>query len=351
MKCPWILLILVALVGFRPDVRAEQKKLLADETAFKVLQDRFEALPLPMEVRFGNHIAKPVEQLLGAGRRECEKMLGRAALYFPIFERQLKTRQLPEILKYLPVVESRLLPKATSSAGAEGLWQFMPETAKMYRLRMSEYIDERQSPYASTEAAVNLLADLYDEFGDWLLALAAYNCGPRRVQRAMRLEKCTNFWDIKHRLPRQTQKYIPRFLAAVYVFEQPELHGLKTRFLPSNLQQNQMITVYHYLRFSTIAQTCGVSESTIRYLNPAFRQDVVPSSRRGYVLILPEKIMPTFYENFADKLGERVDNGRKTNMVSAKLPSLKPTAVKMTTDHKRIEELCFGALKRSSLIL
>ena len=175
-------------------------------------------------------VKKSIARLLNSGRRETEKFLGKGVLYFPVFDQYLERYQLPEELRFLPVVESRLKPNATSAAGASGLWQFMPATARAYELNVNRKVDERLDPHKSTEAAVSLLADLYEEFGDWGLALAAYNCGPSRVKRAIRKTGCNNFWDIRKYLPRQTQQYIPAFLAAVYVCRNFELHNLEPRF-------------------------------------------------------------------------------------------------------------------------
>lgn len=296
MNYPWILITVCAL-AFLPYSQAK------NHLSYDVLEDRFEAMPLPLEADFGSHIAGPIQMFLLNGRRECEKMLGRATLYYPIFEHYLKFHELPEMLKYLPIVESRLFPMATSSAGAAGLWQFMPGTAKMYRLEISEYVDERLSPYRSTEMAVKLLSDLHDEFGDWLLALAAYNCGPGRVHRAIKREKCDNYWDIAHHLPRQTRKYIPRFLAAVYVFRYYGLHGLQPEFPHPDLQSIRTVKMYRYTTFAEIARICRVSERTLQDLNPGFLQGVIPHSRRGHVLAIPARVMPRFHYHFSDRMG------------------------------------------------
>lgn len=259
-------------------------------------------MSLPMEAPFDRQIIPFIKEFLINGRRESERILERGALYFPIFEYHLECYHLPRMLKYLPIVESRLLPDAKSYAGAGGLWQFMPKTAEMYDLQITEYVDQRLSPERSSEAAVRLLADLYREFDDWLLALAAYNCGPGRVHRAIRREKCENYWDISYRLPRQTQKYIYRFLAATYVFNYQQLHGFRPGAPKADLLQTQTIRIYHHLSLADIARECGIKERTLRRLNPAFLAGVIPSSREGYLLKLPSRLMPVFCHRFADRV-------------------------------------------------
>lgn len=303
MKRPWIILLTTGMLFC---LSSWQKAYCRANPLFdldvEVLKTRFEAMPLPMEAPFDRQFIPFIKEFLVNGRRESEKILKRAALYFPIFEYHLESYNLPQILKYLPIVESRLLPDATSYAGAGGLWQFMPKTAEMYGLQITEYVDQRLSPQRSSEAAVRLLADLYQEFDDWLLALAAYNCGPGRVHRAIRRDNCENYWDISYRLPRQTQSYIHRFLAATYVFNYQRLHGLSPTPFSADFVQTQTIKVYHYLTLEDIAQHCGVAQSTLKRLNPAFLTGVIPNNHEGYLLTLPSRIMPAFRDRFADRI-------------------------------------------------
>ncbi len=231
-------------------------------------------------------IFEKVESYLLRARPNTEKMLGKMGLYLPIFEHYLALYGLPDFLKFLPVAESRLKPTVVSSCGAAGLWQFMPTTAHHYGLRINDYVDERLAPYKATKAAVKMLSELYSGFGDWALALAAYNCGPERVKRAILATGCSNYWDIRHLLPRQTQKYVPSFLAAVYVgshYHQHQLHPKPQRWM----EDFRVVPIYGRLSFRRISYLTGLSNRYLEHLNPAYIQGIVPGSKKPHYLLLP----------------------------------------------------------------
>ena len=244
------------------------------------------ALVPEIPVREDDMIFDQIESYLVRAKPNTEKMLGKTGLYLPIFEHFLALHGLPDFLKFLPVAESRLRPTVVSSCGAAGLWQFMPETARHHGLRINDYVDERLAPYRATKAAVDMLATLYQDFGDWALVLAAYNCGPQRVQEAMIATGCSNYWDIRHLLPRQTQKYVPSVLAAVYVgqhYDKHQLHPKPQRWM----EDFRMVPIYGRISFRKISRICGLSESYLEYLNPAYIQGIIPGSSKPYYLILP----------------------------------------------------------------
>lgn len=232
-------------------------------------------------------IRRIIDEHLTLGRRDAEITLGRAEFYFPIFERTLAARRLPEALKYVPLVESRLRVQATSSAGAKGLWQFMEGTAQAYHLKITETEDERLDPVRSTKAAARLLSDLHAQFGDWLLALAAYNCGPGNVQKAIRLGGSTDYWEIEQHLPRQTQRYIPTFIAVAYVAAHYEQHGLNPRpFRPAATAQ-------------PVAQPTQLPTQAMRQLNLSEAQKGVVSDANiasgdcpALAIALPTTVLP-----------------------------------------------------------
>ena len=253
-------------------------------------------MPAPFALEFNPEVGRQITDYLRQGRRETEKMLARTALYFPIFEHYLQKYQLPEELKYIPLLESRLRPAAESAAGAVGLWQFMPATAEHYRLHIDEYVDERMNPYQATEAAVIMLSSLYDELGDWSLVLAAYNCGPGRVRSAIRRTGCHNFWDIQYLLPRQTQRYLPALIATIYVARNYGRHGLQPNSKKPLYQPFQVFKVQHSLDLNDIARHCKVSRRLLSRLNPGFLQDFIPSSARGRYLILPKEVLANFQQ-------------------------------------------------------
>ena len=224
------------------------------------------------------------------GRRGAERMLGKQLLYFPMFEAYLEEAGLPKDLKYLAVVESALEPRALSHAGAVGLWQFMAPTGRFYGLRVDNYVDERCDPIASTKAAVKYLKDLYNQFGSWELAIAAYNSGSGRVIRAVKRGRSTDYWEIRNYLPKETANYVPGFIAANYLSTFAEEHGLEPALPPLDLQLTQEFKIYNGISFETIAKLTGLSIETIEILNPSFRKNIIPVSENGFKLYLPRRV-------------------------------------------------------------
>jgi membrane-bound lytic murein transglycosylase D len=302
MKFPWTMsLLLLASTAIAVPNSAANKNTLrtasaiafADET---VLQLRLEAIDLPVSVRLTPAVQEYVREFTTYGKKGSESMLGRTVQYFPTFERYLDLYGLPRQLKYLAMVESSLRPDAVSDAGAAGLWQLMPATAQQYGLTINSYIDERLDLIRSTEAAVRLLADLHKQFGSWELALAAYNCGPGNVQKAIRAGGSRDFWEIRELLPSQTQVYVPRFIAAAYLAEYYTDHNLEPAFPDYDQRITRSIKVFSQLPLSKVASITGVSASLIRKLNPAFTQGVIPASPKGYHLVLPQMGMLAFQD-------------------------------------------------------
>lgn len=224
------------------------------------------------------------------GRRGAERLLGKQLLYFPMFEDYLEEAGLPKDLKYLAVVESALEPRALSHAGAVGLWQFMAPTGRFYGLRVDNQIDERCDPKASTKAAVRYLKDLYAQFGNWELAIAAYNSGSGRVIRAVKRGRSTDYWEIRNHLPRETANYVPGYIAASYLSTFAEEHGLEPELPHLDLQLTQVFKIHSKISFETLAKLTGLSLETIELLNPSFRTGVIPASETGFNLFLPRRV-------------------------------------------------------------
>lgn len=247
-------------------------------------------------------------------RSHTEDMLGRASLYFPVIEKHLIEEGLPIELRCLPIVESALNPNAISPAHAVGLWQFMPETAREQGLRIDRYVDERRDPYRSTQGALTYLRKLHERFDDWALALAAYNAGAGRVNRAIRKAQSTDFWKVREYLPRETSNYVPAFIAALYVWNYAHLHNLKPRLPERDLRHTCRILIYHRLSFSEIERLTGVSAETIAFLNPSYRKHVIPASTDGQYIVLPALATGPFIHHL-----HQIDTS-KTFLVSTTLP-------------------------------
>jgi len=228
-------------------------------------------------------------------REKSERILGRRLVYFPIFEATLAAKGLPDDLKYLAIVESALEARAVSSAGAVGLWQFMPETGRYYGLEVTNQVDERSDPYRSTEAAVDYLSVLYDRFQDWELAIAAYNSGGGRVSRAIKRARSKNFWKVKRYLPRETANYVPAFIAASYLLKHYKEHELNPNLPSLDAQLIEQILLEQPFSFYELAQISGTTLDLIEFLNPAYSQGFIPaSSFKKRRLILPRRNMLQF---------------------------------------------------------
>jgi hypothetical protein len=193
------------------------------------IKQQIYCLPVQIDVHYDHQVQRYVKSYLTTGRRETEKLLKRAPRFFPVFERYLQQNNLPEELKYLPVIESRLIADAKSSAGAAGLWQFIKPTARAYDLTVNQEVDERLDVEKSTAAAMQFLGELYGEFEDWKLVLAAYNCGPGRVHRAIRRAGSRSYLKLERYLPQQTRKYIPKYIATIYAMEHYGEHSKKAK--------------------------------------------------------------------------------------------------------------------------
>lgn len=262
---------------------------LLPEVAEQLIDRNLPTLEFKAPASHHAQIKKLILNEIVNGKKETEITLGRASLYFPIFEHFLRKYDLPEELKYIPYVETRLKTRAVSNKGAIGLWQFMPYTAQRYQLRTNDVVDDRYDPIRSTEAATRFLQDLYVEFDDWLLALAAYNCGAGRVKKAMRLSNSRDFWKLQRYLPTQTQHYIPRFIMAIYIGEFYKAHHLKPQYYVFNFKNVKVIKIRQSesVRLSDLAKVTDLPVNTIRALNPAYIQGIVPFNQRGNYLLLP----------------------------------------------------------------
>ncbi|HEY3372460.1 MAG TPA: transglycosylase SLT domain-containing protein [Prolixibacteraceae bacterium] len=232
--------------------------------------------------------------------KQVAVMLGLGNYYFPLFEEALAKYGLPMELKYLPIIESALNPGANSVASAVGLWQFMYSTGKMYKLEISTFVDERRDPIKSTDAAVRYLRDLYNIYHDWHLVIAAYNCGPGTINKAIkRSGNAKDYWKIYYNLPKETRGYVPAFIAANYVMNFYQSHNIFPK-APAFPIITDTLMVNQYLHFNQIAEVIGTSVEQLRSLNPQYRRDIIPASKeKAYSLVLPQDEISAYLENEA----------------------------------------------------
>lgn len=263
----------------------------------EVYIERLSRLPNVMEMPYNEIVQKFIDRYTGRLRHSVSYMLGASNFYIPIFEEALEAYGLPLELKYLPVIESALSPKATSHAGAAGLWQFMVATGKQYGLEINSLIDERRDPIKSSYAAAHYLKDLYNIFGDWSLVIAAYNCGPENINKAIhRADGQADYWKIYPYLPRETRGYVPAFIAANYVMNYYCEHNIcpMRTTLPA---KTDTVVVSKDVHLKQIADVCGIDIEELRTLNPQYRRDIVNGNNKPSVIRLPANATNTFIAN------------------------------------------------------
>ncbi len=256
----------------------------------------------PFDLIYNNAVRSYIEMYAVRKRATVARMLGLSKMYFPMIEEILDRKKIPLELKYLAIVESALNPTARSRAGAMGLWQFMYGTGKMMGLKISSYVDERCDPVKSTEAACDYIQFLYDMFGDYQMVLAAYNGGPGTVSKAIRRSGGKNtYWEIRPYLPRETQGYVPAFIAVNYVMTHWEEHNLYAAVPKITYADVDTVNIKQELSFQQIAKVLNMSVDEIRYLNPCFKRGTVPHSEENcYALCLPTEKIGSFIANEAE---------------------------------------------------
>lgn len=254
---------------------------------------RLSALPTVIEMPFNQVVRSYIERYTERGRAQVGVILGLNLYYGPIFEQALEARGLPLELRYLPVIESALDPNAVSRHGATGLWQFMLGTAKGLGMEVNSLVDERRDPYVASEKAAGYLADLYSTYGDWSLAIAAYNCGPGTVNKAIRRAggdaSSKDFWSIYNYLPAETRGYVPMFIAANYVMNYYPQHNISA-VLPVKPLVTDTVRISDRIHFNQISSVLDIPVEELRILNPQFRADIIPGTpEHPYNLVLPSQ--------------------------------------------------------------
>ncbi|MEM8891053.1 MAG: transglycosylase SLT domain-containing protein [Bacteroidota bacterium] len=277
----------------------------------KYYEQKLYDLPTVIPMDYNQYVARYIEVYAVKRRDQVARMMGLGRVYFPIFEEYLDKENLPMELKYLPVVESALNPHARSRVGATGLWQFMLYTGKQYGLKVNSFVDERRDPTKATIAATKYLKDAYNEFGDWLLAIASYNCGIGNVRKAIRRSGGKrNFWEIRAWLPRETRGYVPAFIAATYVFEHSAEHNIYPVYVDFSLHQDTLHLNRLDITLNEISTLTGEDLNTLQIMNPELKLDRIPYTSDAYMLRATPKVANYFASNersIREKYGKKRD--------------------------------------------
>ncbi|CAM2739857.1 membrane-bound lytic murein transglycosylase D [Flavobacterium succinicans] len=291
-----------------------------------LLKERLAALDAksPFHIEYNQGLENLIKSFLKNRRHAFGKLMATSEYYFPIFEEALANKNIPLEIKYLAVVESALNPKAVSRVGATGLWQFMYHTGKQYNLKIDSYIDERSDPLKSSEAAAQYMANMYPLFQDWDLVLASYNSGPGNVTKAIRRSGgYHNFWKIKTHLPKETQGYVPAFLATMYLYEYHKEHGIVPQRAKLKHFETDTIRIQKEITFKQIADLIDVSISELQVLNPSYKMNVIPVyDNQAHYLRLPHSKIGLFTSN-EEKIYAYTayDNEKRKNPVQWNTPS------------------------------
>ena len=261
-----------------------------------IYMDRLKRIPAIIEMPYNKIVREFIDMYATRLRQKVAFMLSANNFYMPIFEEALDLYDLPLELKYLPVIESALNPMATSPQGATGLWQFMLRTGQVYGLKVNSLVDERRDPIKSTRAAARYLKDLYDIYHDWNLVLAAYNCGPGTINKAIRRAGGeTDFWSIYNYLPKATRGYVPAFIAANYIMTYYCEHYIS----PMEMRMPESTDTVHVsrpLNLNQVAEVCKINIDELRAMNPEFKKDIIPGNEKPYALRLPSNMVSKFID-------------------------------------------------------
>lgn len=290
----------VLSLGISVCLWAQEEELVYDfipDNTYEEVADRIQCIEGEIPLNFNQRVMAFVDYFSVRNREYTRDIIRRKELFFPIFSETLEKHGLPDELKYLSIVESGLRPNAISRANAVGLWQFISSTGKMYGLRNGWYIDERMDPYEATDAACRHLKDLYRMFDSWELALAAYNCGPGNVRKAIRRSGYKRkFWEIYRYLPRETRSYVPQFVAITYLFNHLDLHNFEDapqEFTP--LWDTVLVSQYFHLE--TFGNQVGACLEDLLKLNPQIKRGALPEGTRNFALRIPDDLKAEVVSN------------------------------------------------------
>lgn len=271
------------------------------ELSTELLKSRLEAMNAksPFRIQYNPGLENIIKSFLKNRKKSFERLMATSEYYFPMFEEAFARKNVPLEIKYLAIVESALNPKAVSKMGATGIWQFMYHTGKQYNLKIDSYVDERSDPLKASEAAAQYMSNMYAIFGDWELVLASYNSGPGNVSKAIRRSGGQqSFWDIRKHLPKETQGYVPAFLATMYLYEYRKEHGIKPNKAPLQHFATDTVLIKKQMSFKQIADLMDVPVSQLQLLNPSYKLNVIPFyPDQNHYLRLPKDKIALFTSN------------------------------------------------------
>ena len=262
-----------------------------------VYESRLRALASPVQLPYNPIVKRYIDRYTDTRYGTINRIMSLSQYYFPIIEEELLRAELPVELRAMPIIESALAATAVSPRGATGLWQFMPYTGKSYGLEVNSLVDERRDAVLSTRAACKYLRDLYKLYNDWTLAIAAYNCGPGNVNKALARAgaECKTFWDIYYFLPPETRGYVPAFIGASYAFAYHQSHNIEYEPSPLPLATDT-ITIRRIMHLGQVASTLDIPIEMLRKLNPQYKLDIIPATTKSYALTLPTQFVSQYIE-------------------------------------------------------
>jgi membrane-bound lytic murein transglycosylase D len=270
-------------------------------------KNRLDSIQKTVPLTYNQHVQDYID--IYSGRKDMMgKMLGLSDYYFPIFAKALKSFNIPEEIKYLPIIESSMNPHAVSRVGATGLWQFMFATARGYGLNMDNFVDERKDPIQASYAAAAYFRDAYEELGDWLLAIAAYNCGMGNVKRAMEKSGSMDFWELRRFLPKETRNYVPAFIAAVYVMNCSDKHQIRPSAAPFE-KYTDTIQVNHFVSIPALAEALDMDVEALCSLNPSYKKKIVNGTDASPKRLIVPRISLEDFTRIYDILNEDAETG------------------------------------------
>jgi len=314
-------------------------------------KDRLLQLNSIVDIKVTDEVQERIQQYTYYYRSSAEKILGKVGVYFPIFEKEIRRRGMPDDLKYIAVVESLLNPKATSKAGAAGLWQFMRSTGKMVGLEVNSEVDQRRSINLSTQAALDYLQSLHDRFGDWSLAIAAYNCGPGNMWKAIKKSGSKDYWKLRHHLPKETQKYLPRIIAAMYLTNYYQHHGLQPVSVEREYYQSVIVKVKGEIDLNKISTELNVDKEILQNLNPEYLKSKIPNSKGQYSLRIPSKVQEKYLELYEPGVYSLLIEEREEAKRVAKLEEEKKRAEEELAYMKSMKKDTINALEEIVTLL